>query len=214
MPFRNELADLVPGVSRETCTRLDRYAGLLKKWSPAINLVGKGTLNDICTRHIADCAQLFRYRRPGSRHWCDLGSGGGLPGVVIAVLARELAPEMTVSMIESDQRKAAFLQICIQDLALDARVLCRRIESTPGQEADTLSARALAPLVQMMPWIVRHLARGGTALLPKGRGATDEIKVASREWSFDLDLHQSITSVDACILEMRNIRPVAEGPSK
>lgn len=214
MRFPDELARLDLDVSRETLARLDHYAALLKKWSPTINLVGKATLDDVLTRHIVDSAQLFRFRASETRLWCDLGAGGGLPGVVIAAIAAELAPGMTVTMIEADQRKAAFLLVCLQELSLKGRVLCERIERAGPQSADTVSARALAPLKRMLPWIARHVAKAGVALLPKGQSAMEEVEAARQHWIFDLSTHRSVTSDEASILALRNIRPIAKGEAE
>ena len=96
-------------VSRETRRRLDAFEAILRKWNRSINLVSKGSLNEVQTRHIADSVQVFR-AAPAGRRWVDLGSGGGFPGLVVAVLAAEEAPEMRVTLVESDQRKAAFLR--------------------------------------------------------------------------------------------------------
>ncbi len=191
-------------VSRET-ERLAAYAAMLRKWNPAINLIAPATVGQIETRHIADALQLARLSQKSAGPWVDLGAGGGLPGLVIAI-AR---PELVVRLIESDQRKAAFLRTAIRELRLEnASVVCQRIESADPQNAANISARALAPLPQLMAYVSRHLKPDGQAWLMKGRNWQAEIADARKTWSFDVKAHQSSTDSDAAILEITGIRDV------
>lgn len=191
-------------VSRET-ERLAAYAAMLRKWNPAINLIAPATVGQIETRHIADALQLARLSQKSAGPWVDLGAGGGLPGLVIAI-AR---PELVVRLIESDQRKAAFLRTAIRELRLEnASVVCQRIESADPQNAANISARALAPLPQLMAYVSRHLKPDGQAWLMKGRNWQAEIAGARKTWSFDVKAHQSSTDSDAAILEITGIRDV------
>lgn len=191
-------------VSRET-ERLAAYAAMLRKWNPAINLIAPATVGQIETRHIADALQLARLSQKSAGPWVDLGAGGGLPGLIIAI-AR---PELVVRLIESDQRKAAFLRTAIRELRLEnASVVCQRIESADPQNAANISARALAPLPQLMAYVSRHLKPDGQAWLMKGRNWQAEIADARKTWSFDVKAHQSSTDSDAAILEITGIRDV------
>ena len=115
-------------VSRETFLALEDFSALVKRWNPAINLVSKTTIPDFWNRHILDSAQLFTLCPAQARLWLDLGSGGGLPGIVIAILARELRPDLRVVMVESDQRKATFLREACRSLNLRADIHSARIE--------------------------------------------------------------------------------------
>lgn len=196
-------------VSRETAARLSAYAGLLRKWNPAINLVARSTLDDLEARHIADSAQLFDLAPPDARHWVDLGSGGGFPGLVIAILAAGRPHGLRVTLIESDQRKAAFLRTVARELGLDnVSVLDTRIEDTPPQRADVLSARALAPLAALLAFTERHLAPGGTALFPKGARADEELDAALASWRFEVQKIPSGTDPQAVILKIGGIARV------
>ena len=156
-------------VSRETTARLDAYAALLAKWNPAINLVARSTMTDFWTRHILDSAQLFDLAPPGARHWADLGSGAGLPGLVIAILAPERTLDLRVTLIDSDQRKAAFLIAALRETGVRAEVRAERIEDLAPLGADIITARALAPLPVLLAYAERHLSAGGAALFPKRR---------------------------------------------
>ena len=200
-----KIADL--DVSRETVDRLHAFADLTRKWTPRINLIAKGTVNEIWDRHIVDSAQLFSFAPDDFHHWVDLGSGGGFPGVVMAVIAAEKVPDARFTLIESDQRKATFLRTAIRELDLSATVLAERIESAPPQKGDVVSARALASLDALMPLIRRHLSDDGICLLHKGRQAAQEIADASQSWVFDLEERPSLTDPEARLLAIKRILP-------
>ncbi len=193
-------------VSRETLDQLQQFAALLGKWTRRINLVAPATLPDLWDRHIVDSAQLFALAPASARNWVDLGSGGGLPGMVCAILAREGLPGCRFTLIESDTRKAAFLMTAARDLDLAVTVLPRRAEDVPPLQADIVSARALAPLDRLVPLVVRHLAQDGVALLPKGRNHAQELAAAQQEWQFEHTSQPSLTDPLARLLLIREIR--------
>lgn len=191
-------------VSRETLDRLELYAALLRKWTPKINLVAPSTLDDLWERHLVDSAQLVPHISAQTGHLCDLGSGGGLPGIVIGCFK----PDLSITMIESDQRKATFLRTAARDLGLTVAVRSERIEKAAPAAAQVVSARALAPLPRLLPWVDRHLTEGGTALLLKGRNVKEELSAAQSDWDFEVEEKPSITSEDSSLLVMRNLRRV------
>lgn len=201
--LRRELAGL--DVSRETSERLDRYESLVRRWSPAINLVSKASLADFGTRHLADSAQLLLHAPPGARRWADLGSGGGLPGLVVAILAAELRPDLQVTLVEADARKAAFLDTAVRELGLGAAVVVGRAETLPPLAADVISARALAPLSTLLGFAERHMAAGGTALFPKGARHAAEIAEALDRWRFSVQKLPSLTDPEAVILRIGDV---------
>jgi 16S rRNA (guanine527-N7)-methyltransferase len=183
-------------VSRETLARLETYAALLARWTPRINLVSAATLPDLWHRHVADSAQLLALA-PRPRQWLDLGSGAGFPGLVIAILA----PDIRVRLVESDQRKCAFLRRVSEDTGTAIDILPERIEALPPQAVDMISARALAPLTQLLTHVEKHLAPGGIGLFPKGRTVHNEIAEAERAWRFPCRVHPSLTDPEAAIVE-------------
>ena len=191
-------------VSRETRERLQIYATLLKKWSPRINLVAPNTLPDLWTRHIADSAQIARYAPKDARTWADLGTGGGLPGMVVALLR----PDITMTLVESDARKAAFLRTVLRETGISARVLNQRIEAIPPLTADVVSARALAPLTRLLAYAEPHLAPNGRALFPKGVRYREERETALETWRFHCEEHPSSTQSGAVILEISELARV------
>ena len=129
-------------VSRETLDRLLTFQSLVRKWNPAINLVSRADLSDLWGRHILDSVQIFDLLPPNASIWCDFGSGGGFPGLVVAILAKEKAPALKTVLIESDKRKSVFLRQVVNDLGLNAKVLSERIDEASPQSADVVSARA------------------------------------------------------------------------
>jgi 16S rRNA (guanine527-N7)-methyltransferase len=192
-------------VSRETFSALQAYETLVQRWNSAINLVSKPTVENLWQRHIADSAQVFSFCPDGALSWVDLGSGGGFPGLVVAVLAKELKPDLRVTLVESDLRKATFLRQAAQALGLPVTVLSKRIEALDPLHADVLSARALAPLSNLLGFAEQHLSPKGTAVIPKGARFAAEIADAQIAWMFDVDIHPSLSEADAALLVIRNI---------
>ncbi len=197
-----------PDVSRETRERLRAFEALVKKWSPRINLVSPRSLEDLWSRHILDSAQLFELADRAADLWADLGSGGGFPGFVCAILARDTAPQMRFVLVESDRRKAAFLLQASRELDLDLEVISERVENLAPLGADVLSARALAPLDQLLPMAERHLKPGGSALFPKGATYRQEMKRALEKWAFRSEVYPSKTNEEAAVLKLGDIRRV------
>lgn len=191
-------------VSRETVDKLSVYHDLLLKWSPRINLVAKNTLPDAWNRHIVDSAQLVIAIPEQCSTWADLGSGAGFPGLVIAILR----PDIKVTLIESDARKAAFLRSALRETGTEATVLTQRIEDAKPQNADIISARALAPLPDLLEFALRHLKPTGTALFQKGRQFQTEIDAALETWRFRCETLPSRTSKGAALLRLTEIARV------
>jgi 16S rRNA (guanine527-N7)-methyltransferase len=193
-------------VSRETEALFRQYAALLEKWNAKINLVSASSLGELWSRHILDSTQLWTFGKHSGR-WADLGSGGGFPGIAIAIMGRKI-PGFSMVLVESDQRKAAFLRTVIRELRLPARVVAQRIEDAEPLLAETLTARALAPLTDLLAYAERHLAAGGTALFPKGEKAEAEIAEALEKWRFRCEKHPSITDENSTILAVGDISRV------
>ena len=192
-------------VSRETMARLEIYDKLLAKWNPAINLVAKSTLADVWSRHFLDSAQIFALAPKNALRWVDLGSGGGFPGLVVAILALEQRPELRVTLVESDQRKATFLRTVAREVGATVIVESVRVEQLTPQNADILSARALAPLAQLCGFAERHLAQTGTGVFLKGANAQQEIDEALALWRFEVQKTISKTDPSAVILTVQGI---------
>ncbi len=195
-------------VSRETHSRLETHQALLEKWNPAINLVSRTTIGSAWTRHLLDSAQLFRFASPESELWVDLGTGGGFPGLVCAILAAELLPECRFVLVESDQRKCAFLQTVIKETGVAAKVENSRIEALNPQSADVITARALASLTDLIEYAEPHLAPGGICIFPKGQNHQAELEATKDHWRFKLTRKPSITDEKGVILALGEIERV------
>ena len=191
-------------VSRETFERLCAYVALVERWNPSINLVSRNSLRAIWSRHIKDSVQVFRCTDPAP-HWVDLGSGGGFPGMVSAIMAIEVAPDMQFTLIESDQRKSVFLRNVARECGANCRVTSRRIEEVEPQNADILSARALADLTHLLSLCDRHLNVDGIALLSKGVSWKSELADARKEWKFVVEPITSFTEPQAAILKIKGV---------
>ena len=190
-------------VSRETIVRLEALGALISKWTQSINLIAKGSVSEIWARHIEDSAQLFAYAPSGWETWTDIGSGGGLPALVIAAIDPDRRP---LTLIESDQRKCLFLNTARRELDLNITVIAGRIEAQQIELADIISARALAPLVDLLGFSESLLKPDGTALFPKGEKYQEELDRAEIDWHFDVNTHPSTTHVDAKVLEISRIQ--------
>ena len=189
-------------VSRETLDRLESYLALLKKWNPTINLVSKSTLADAWNRHIEDSAQIIGLSGGEAGHWVDLGSGGGFPGMVIAILAKELGSPKKVTLVESDLRKSTFLRTVARETGIDVDIQSERIENCRPLNADVLSARALADLTTLLSFADRHLTDTGVCLFLKGATWRKELANAQSSWRFDLEVAKSKTEDGPAILRI------------
>ena len=195
-------------VSRETQERLQHFADLFTKWAKAINLVAPSTMSDMWSRHIADSAQIFQIS-PQPQTWIDLGSGGGFPGVITAIFLSE-HQQGWVHLVESNNKKAAFLRTVLRETGARGEVHATRIEDAPAAIAacDAISARALADLDKLIeyaaPWMVG--TENNHAYFHKGRDYQREIQKARGRWAFDLLEHNSAVEQDSVILEVSNLR--------
>lgn len=194
-------------VSRETMIRLELFHNLAEKWTKKINLLSRSNQNDLWDRHIWDSAQLISHANQDNR-WVDIGSGGGFPGIVIAILLKETSSLGKMTLIESDRRKCVFLREAIRLLDLDADVLSARVEEAPAQGADVLTARALSDLTTLLGFAQRHLSASGKALFLKGATWEKEVEMARKSWSFRLTNHKSKTNKFSAVLEIEDIERV------
>jgi 16S rRNA (guanine527-N7)-methyltransferase len=194
-----EFAALVP-VSRETLDRLRLYAELLGKWTRKINLVAPQSMADVWRRHILDSAQLHRLLAPETRTLVDLGSGAGLPGLILAILG---VPD--VHLVESDLRKAAFLQEAARQTGTRATIHARRIEAAPAVEADAVTARALARLAILLGHAGRFLKPGGACYFLKGALSADELTEARESWHMEVRQFPSLSDASGVIVKLESI---------
>lgn len=192
-------------VSRETIGRLEVFESLVQKWNPRINLIAKSTLHEIWERHIVDSVQLHQFAPADPDTWLDIGSGGGFPGIIMAIMSSGRGYRTKFTFIESDQRKATFLRTAAREIGLDINVYADRIEKVEPAGASVITARALKSLNELVPFLHRHMRPDGIAILPKGQKFATEIHEAKSNWRFDLAEHPSKTNKDARILIVKDI---------
>ena len=185
-------------VSRETQERLEAYVALLTKWNAKINLVGPSTLPDVWRRHILDSAQIHDRVAPAGV-LIDLGSGAGLPGLILAIMG---GPQ--VHLIESDARKCAFLHEAARVTGTAVTIHNKRIEAVPPIEADVVTARALAPLAQLLDHAVRFLKPAGKCVFLKGARQADELTEARKTWHMSVTERPSLSDPSGVILELES----------
>lgn len=202
--FHEEMLRLGILVSRETETRLELLVQTLERWQKAINLIGRATLQDVWVRHVLDSAQLAPLIPPEARSLTDLGSGGGFPGLVLAALR----PDLEVTLVDSDARKGAYLAEAGRrmDLPKAPKITIGRIEIVESAKADIVTARALAPLSQLLSWADRYRNDPAICLFHKGKGWRDELTAAHNHWDIEVTPLPSVTDRDAVLLRIASYR--------
>ena len=202
--------NLLPGlnVSRETFLRLKEYEKLLFKWNAKINLVSKSTLDNFWNRHVLDSAQFLSSVGEKAGKWVDLGSGGGLPGLVVAILSDEIEPVNKLFLVEADVRKAVFLKTVCRELGLKVEVYNNRVEELPPMSANIVSARALAPLKTLCLYAKNHLEKDGEAVFAKGENWKAELVEAQKKWIFSYEAVKSTLHEGSVVLVLRGIKSV------
>ena len=190
-------------VSRETTARLETFAALLLRWNRTINLIARRDEPELWPRHIADSLQLVPLIPPGMRHGIDLGTGGGFPGLVLAI-----AMDIRFHLIESDNRKAAFLREAARATNAHVQVHAIRAEVATLDPAPLITSRALASLPCLLALSAPILAPAGVCLFLKGTAVETELTTAATEWNMRLERFPSQTAPGACILRISDIARV------
>ncbi|MGO8908067.1 MAG: 16S rRNA (guanine(527)-N(7))-methyltransferase RsmG [Bradyrhizobium sp.] len=193
-------------VSRETEARLDRYVDLLREWQAKTNLVAPSTLPTVWTRHISDSLQLLDVA-PSAKIWVDLGSGGGFPGIVLACALAE-TPGAFVHLVERNAKKAAFLREALRVTSSPGKVYLADIGDSVDRitdRVDCVTARAVAPLHQLIGFAEPLVRKGAKALFLKGQDVEAELTEATKYWNIDPHLHSSRTGGHGWIVELDRI---------
>jgi 16S rRNA (guanine527-N7)-methyltransferase len=187
-------------VSRETFDRLAAFVDLVEQEADRQNLISKATLASIWQRHIVDSAQLIRFEPFRGASWVDIGSGAGLPGIVLACMV-----EGSVTLVEPRKLRADFLHRACESLGLNARVVCAKAGRVSAR-FDAITARAVAPLPELLE-ISQHLSTAKTTwVLPKGRNASEELAVAKRAWHGTFHVEPSVTDADSFMIVATGVR--------
>ena len=185
-------------VSRETCDKLVLYVDLLTKWQASINLVSHKTISEVWERHILDCAQIISYLPETPVKILDLGSGAGLPAVLLAIMT-----DHEVHMVESDSRKCAFMQTALREAGTSATIHNERLEALAFQDADIVTARAFAPLDRLLDWTEAQHKEGQIFWLLKGRGVNEELTNLPDSQTVESQQFDSLVSGEGVILRLQ-----------
>ena len=188
-------------VSRETKEKLVQYSALLGKWNKSINLIAPSTVPDIWHRHIEDSLQLIPLLPTESSDIIDIGSGAGLPAIIIS-----LASQHNVTMVDSDKKKALFLKEARRILNAEYTVICNRIEKIEQRAYDIITSRACADLDKLLTLSEPFLKEKSYCLFHKGRNYSKEVDDAEKKWSFAMEIIPSKTDNEAAILKLTNIQ--------
>lgn len=191
-------------LSEETDALLNVFLVQLARWNRSINLVAKGGVSHWWHRHVADSLQLSRFVL-GKSKWVDLGTGGGFPGMVLAIWASKLSVGTEFVFIESDARKCEFLRAVSRETGVRPTIINDRIERVEPLGADVVSSRALASLTDLCDMAHRHLKPSGQAIFLKGASVDSEVNEARKQWDFDLAVEPSVTSSDGSVVVIEGI---------
>ena len=193
-------------VSRETYSLLEIYVAELLKWQKVHNLIANSTIEHVWQRHIFDSLQLIHLAPENVHQWVDIGSGGGLPGLVIAIVMRE-QHNFVMHLVESSQRKCAFLQHCVGLLRLPVFVHAKRIQDILPTlpQIDVLSARALASLDQLFEFASKCRNEPSAMLFLKGKDVNQELTDAQNKWRFGYEIFPSRVESSGCVVSVRSL---------
>jgi 16S rRNA (guanine527-N7)-methyltransferase len=208
-PLRAEDFQAMAGVSDAVIEHLSSYLNTLQRWQKKINLVGAATLSDPWRRHILDSGQLYPLLSESDMTIVDIGSGAGFPALVLAILDLQNVNSGTHArqfhLIESDSRKCIFLNEIIRLSGVAGIVHNVRVEAYMGPRADAVTARACAPLAQLVSWTAPLLAARGRGLFLKGKKVQDELTLTAKDWRMDVIKHTSVSDTRGVILEVKNL---------
>ncbi|CAM3842383.1 16S rRNA (guanine(527)-N(7))-methyltransferase RsmG [Litorimonas haliclonae] len=191
-------------VSHETLKKYKAWHRLLVKWNAKINLVAKSTLPEFWTRHALDSWQITPLLRETDQNCLDFGSGGGFPGLSVAIALAERA-EARVTLTESAGKKASFLKTVSREVDLPTHIHSGRIEDLDDFSADVITARAFAPLDRLLGYSQPFLSPETQLLLLKGAAVDEELELARAQWTFDYETVKSLSDEDGCILKVKNV---------
>lgn len=192
-------------VSRETIDRLKVYENLLLRWQQKMNLVSPQTLPHLWERHFLDSLQLLSYLPELPQSLVDLGSGAGFPGMVLAICRRKT---LQVTLLEANEKKCFFLENVSRETMTPVQILRSRIENLSTLKADVITARALAPLVDLLAYAYPLMTEQSFCLFLKGKDTEEEIQMAKKKWNFDLEIYPSLTDPRGKILKITHLQRI------
>ena len=190
-------------VSRETVDQFSIFINLLKERQKRDNLISRNSIDDIWIRHVIDSVQLLQFVSRETSSVTDFGTGGGFPGIILSIMQ----PQIAFKFVEVRQKKILFLKEVISSLSLNAEVIGERIEHLRPWKEEVITARALAPLNQLLPLLYPFTTRETTLILPKGKKVEEELKEIKKKWHADMEKKESYTNSEGMILIVKNLMP-------
>ena len=181
--------------------KIEFFITSITNYNQHTNLVGKSTIENFWDRHVLDCLQLTKYINNKKLKILDLGTGAGLPGILLSIVGYQ-----NVLMVDSIKKKTDFVKKTIKELSLSAKIQNKRIEKAPISQHDIIVSRALAPLTKLLTYARMYSNKNTTSLFLKGRNVNNEINKTMKEFFFDFEKIESISSGDGCILQINNIK--------
>ena len=180
--------------------KIDFYLSSIIEHNKHTNLIGKSTIENIWDRHVLDCLQLTKYITNKKLKILDLGTGAGLPGVLLSIVGYQ-----RVLMVDSIKKKTDFVRKIIKELSLTAKIQNKRIEKTPTSHHDIIVSRALAPLHRLLSYSLLLSNKNTTSLFLKGRSVYKEIEMAKKNYHFNYEIFKSVSSEEGCVLKIKNL---------
>lgn len=188
-------------LSRDQVKNIEFFLKKITNYNTHTNLVGKSTLENFWDRHVVDCLQISDHIKDKQLKILDLGTGAGLPGVLLSIIGYK-----NILMVDSVGKKTDFVKTIIKDLSLLARIQNKRVERVSAGSQDIITSRALAPLSKLLTYSLIHSKKNTTSLFLKGRSVNNEIEIAKENFFFDFKIFKSISSGEGCVLQIKNIK--------
>ena len=187
-------------LNKKQVEKIDFFINSIISYSKHTNLIGRSTIGNIWDRHVLDCLQLTNYINNNKLKILDLGTGAGLPGILLSIVGYK-----QVLMIDSVKKKTDFVRTIIKDLSLSAKIQNKRIENNPISQHDLIISRALAPLIKLLTYARMYSNRNTTLLFLKGKNVSNEIDIAMKNFFFEFEKTESLSSGGGYILQIKNI---------
>ena len=197
-------------VSRETCLDFEKFISMVLEKNKEINIVSdKTSVNEIIrSRHVIDSAQAYDFIDFNCNTTYDLGSGGGFPGIVLAIIIKNLKKNMKINLFEKSHHKSSFLREVSRKLSLDTEVIQKDIFQTEELNTGTIVARAFKPLPVVLRLVSENFKRNRNLVLFMGKSGKKMLTEALRDWEFDFEKKKSITNENSFLLNIRNIKKI------
>ena len=197
-----------PNVSRETCLDFEKYASMVIEKNKEINLISKESAKSevISNRHILDSAQIIDFIDLNSETTTDLGSGGGFPGIVVAIMLKNMKKDVKINLYEKSHHKSSFLREVSRKLNLDTDILQKDIFTTTELKSGTIMARAFKPLPIILELVNNNFTSYKNLVLFMGKSGKKILDETLKNWEFDFEKKKSITSEDSFLVSIKNIK--------